>query len=398
MFKLLCRLNSNDVILLNFLISENINSTLSKEVTPNNFLEPRRQEVSESPNFIQDSDILNVTSNERSHSNDFEETKKSLKNQGSPEPMQDFELNVPFTSQFGNTEICKAKVHILTENFVVDKQIIVEKSKEQDPVAKSSKHKFHCEFPNCGKSYTKKDHLNRHLKKHDMKPYTCRYCEFKCTRSDELTRHERKHSVEKTFDCEFCTKSYSRMDYLRLHMKRHMFSYSRVKTRKLIDKKISPKSQMFTKYLPEDPLKMATVTENDNDKAEMESNSILSMHPTVLSLSFNNTKENDSSDETLKNLSVSNSLDEVNKHDLEKSNEAKYQGTISKREGKGSNNIQSKKTEGNLDLKLQSGLENDQISEKKDTHFSSKVKIEVKEEVDDELRNGFEVLDTINFQ
>ena len=120
-------------------------------MTPNNFLEPRRQEVSESPNFIQDSDILNVTSNERSHSNDFEETKKSLKNQGSPEPMQDFELNVPFTSQFGNTEICKAKVHILTENFVVDKQIIVEKSKEQDPVAKLSKHKFHCEFQKCGK-------------------------------------------------------------------------------------------------------------------------------------------------------------------------------------------------------------------------------------------------------
>ena len=139
-------------------------------------------------------------------------------------------------------------------------------------------------------------------------------------------------------------------------------------------------------------------TRQRNDKAEMESNSILSIHPTVLSLSFNNTKENDSSDETLKNLSVSNSLDEVNKHDLEKSNEAKYQGTISKREGIVSNNIQSKKTEGNLDLKLQSGLENDQIIEKKDTHFSSKVKIEVKEEVDDELRNGFEVLDTINFQ
>ena len=163
------------------------------------------------------------------------------------------------------------------------------------------------------------------------KPYTCQYCELKFVRSDELTRHERKHTGEKPFDCEFCKKSYSRMDHLRLHMKRHIFSYNSVENRKLIDKTIRPKSKIFTKHLTEDPLKMATITENEkSNKAEKDSNSILSMHPKVLSLLFNNANENDRADKTHENLTVSNSLHKMQKCDQEKLNDTKYQDTISR--------------------------------------------------------------------
>ena len=103
----------------------------------------------------------------------------------------------------------------------------------------SPRHQSVCEFPGCGKAYTKKSHLEAHVRGHvGPRPFPCTSpgcsmvwsCGFqgarphtsqRFLRSDELARHVRKHSGDKPFHCQFCDRYFSRSDHLITHIRTH---------------------------------------------------------------------------------------------------------------------------------------------------------------------------------
>lgn len=83
---------------------------------------------------------------------------------------------------------------------------------------------FVCTTAGCGKNYTKKSHLDTHIRTHTgERPFACdqKDCNKKFARSDELTRHLRVHKGHKPYQCYFCLRYFSRSDHRTSHIRTH---------------------------------------------------------------------------------------------------------------------------------------------------------------------------------
>ena len=64
---------------------------------------------------------------------------------------------------------------------------------------------LHCTYEGCTKTYSRREHLTKHIKQHEgiepERPYYCLDCGKTFTRKEHLLRHKRSHTGETPFTC-----------------------------------------------------------------------------------------------------------------------------------------------------------------------------------------------------
>uniref|UniRef100_A0A1A9ZJL3 Protein krueppel n=1 Tax=Glossina pallidipes TaxID=7398 RepID=A0A1A9ZJL3_GLOPL len=106
------------------------------------------------------------------------------------------------------------KTHINGENSVRKAAKSGQKSKQK------YRQSYLCTF--CGQSFAEKYYLSIHARTHTGdSPFKCEFCEKSFKRSDSLRYHMVTHSDEKPHACSECGKSFKRKDKLRTHMRVH---------------------------------------------------------------------------------------------------------------------------------------------------------------------------------
>uniref|UniRef100_A0A1A9VP83 Protein krueppel n=1 Tax=Glossina austeni TaxID=7395 RepID=A0A1A9VP83_GLOAU len=106
------------------------------------------------------------------------------------------------------------KTHINGENSVRKTAKSGQKSKQK------YRQSYLCTF--CGQSFAEKYYLSIHARTHTGdSPFKCEFCEKSFKRSDSLRYHMVTHSDEKPHACSECGKSFKRKDKLRTHMRVH---------------------------------------------------------------------------------------------------------------------------------------------------------------------------------
>nr|CAH7733939.1 unnamed protein product [Callosobruchus chinensis] len=139
-----------------------------------------------------------------------------------------------FTARVGLLNHYRENLNCKPEGFTDDQNIVKyerdktesdcnnEDDAEYDGKEPHSKGKkmFLCNF--CGKNYTRKNGLDRHILSHTgVKPFECKECGKRYITKDTLKTHILTHTGIKPFKCQLCGKNFIQSSHLSYHMKRH---------------------------------------------------------------------------------------------------------------------------------------------------------------------------------
>ena len=82
---------------------------------------------------------------------------------------------------------------------------------------------FTCSFPNCDKTYSTSNNLNRHIQSfhQQLKPFPCPICPKRFVAKANLRDHLYIHSGEKPFECPDCNERFRQSSQLLVHSRRY---------------------------------------------------------------------------------------------------------------------------------------------------------------------------------
>ncbi|XP_047221485.1 gastrula zinc finger protein XlCGF57.1-like [Girardinichthys multiradiatus] len=143
-------------------------------------------------------------------------------------PQSDGKINKPFSpftfaeksAHHRSLQKDKTDSETGSSSSLVNKICCTEK-KDVDSQKKVQKGvKFSCDA--CGKTFTRKQNLNTHMRIHTGdKPFCCDFCGHRCSRAEHLNRHMRIHTGQKPFCCDHCGQKFTRQVGLNSHVRVH---------------------------------------------------------------------------------------------------------------------------------------------------------------------------------
>lgn len=138
-------------------------------------------------------------------------------------------ISESFNAADNSEKIHKPSLKLPTKSFeklleIVDEEKIrpgiLDKEEFVKGKAIKGKRKFLCNY--CGKNYTRKNGLDRHIMSHTgIKPFECKECGKCYITKDTLKTHILIHAGIKRYKCKICQKSFIQSSHLNYHMRRH---------------------------------------------------------------------------------------------------------------------------------------------------------------------------------